>query len=197
MGESFTAFSCGNKPAKVGEFVDLTAWRQTKVPLHVGRRRGKPKRTPKDSAGCRDQHCDRKTPLLRASAVERRSESQPGCRSCRRKSAARCSRSGNNDCTDLMFPKGNERTAARKGKLFGQDAKALCRSRRVSRNPARGASQSGFCGCQSDRNRPGESGKSSAIDDDVPPELSPGLPGSRNSGTELFGKSWHEGTIRR
>jgi hypothetical protein len=26
----------------------------------------------------------------------------------------------------------------------------------------------------------------------VPPELSPGLPGSRNSGTELFGKSLHE-----
>jgi len=29
------------------------------------------------------------------------------------------------------------------------------------------------------------------------PELSPGLPGSRNSGTELFDKSWYAGTIRR
>jgi len=197
MGESFTAFSCGNKPAKVGEFVDLTAWRQTKVPLHVGRRRGKPKRTPKDSAGCRDQHCDRKTPLLRASAVERRSESQPGCRSCRRKSAARCSRSGNNDCTDLMFPKGNERTAARKGKLFGQDAKALCRSRRLSRNPARGASQSGFCGCQSHRSHPGESGKKSAIDNDGSARTESGLARKQEFRDGAVGKSWHEGTIRR
>jgi hypothetical protein len=134
---------------------------------------------------------------LRASATEKRSESQPGCRSCRCKPVASCSRSGNNDCKDLVFLKGNTRAATRKSELFGQNAKALCRSRRLNRNPARGASQSGFCGCQSDRNRPGESGKRSAIDDDVPPELSPGLPGSRNSGTELFGKSWHERTIRR
>jgi len=165
--------------------------------LHVGKRQGQPKRILKDSASCRDQHCDRKTPLLRASVAERRSESQPGCRSCWRKPVARCSRSGNNDCVDSVFPKGNTRTAARKSELFGQNAKALCRSRRLNRNPARGASQSGFCGCQSDRNRPGESGKRSAIDDDVPPELSPGLLGIRNSGTELFGKTWHEGTIRR
>jgi len=161
VGEGFTAFSCGNEPAKAGKFIDLEAWRRTKVLLHAGRR---PKRTPKGSASCRDQHCDRKTPLLRASAAEKRSESQPGCRSHRRKPVTGCSRSGNNDCKDPVFPKGNTRTAARKGKLFGQNAKALCRSRQLNRNPARGVSQSEFCGCRSNRTHPGESGKESAID---------------------------------
>jgi len=165
MGEGFTAFSCGNEPAKAGEFVDLEARRRTKVLLHVGRCQGQPRRILKDSASCRDQHCDRKTPLLRASVVEKRSESQPGCRSHRRKLMASCNRSGNNDYKDPVFPKGNTRAATRKGKLFGQNAKALCRSRQLNRNPARGVSQSGFCGCQWNRNHPGESGKESAIDD--------------------------------
>jgi hypothetical protein len=165
VGEGFTAFSCGNEPAKVVKFIDLGAWRRTKVLLHVGRRQGKPKRTLKGSASCRDQHCDRKTPLLRASAVEKRSESQPGCRSYRRKPVASCNRSGNNDCNDPVFPKGNTRTATRKGKLSGQNAKALCRSRQLNRNPARGVSRSEFCGCRSHRSHPGEAGKESAIDD--------------------------------
>jgi len=197
MGEGFTAFSCGNKPAKAGEVIDLKAWRRTKVPLHVGRRRGKPKRIPEESAGCRDQHCDRKTPLLRASVAERRPESQPCCRSRRRKSMASCSRSENNDCEDPRFPQGKTRTAARKGKLFGQDAKALCRSRRLSRNPARGVSQSGFCGCRWNRCRPGESGKKSAIDDDGSARTESGLARKQEFRDGAVGKSWHEGTIRR
>jgi len=192
MGEGFTAFSCGNEPAKVGEFVDLEAWRRTKVLLHVGRRQGQPKRILKDSASCRDQHCDRKTPLVRASAAEKRSESQPGCRSCRRKPAASCNRSGNNDCKDPVVPKGNTRTAARKGQLFGQNAKALCRSRQLNRNPAHGVSQSGFCGCQSHRSHPGESGKESANDNGGSARTESGLARKQEFRDGAVRESWHE-----
>jgi len=109
MGEGFTAFSYENESAKAGKFIDLEARRRTKVLLRAGRRS---KRSPKDSASCRDQHCDRKTPRLCASMMEKRSESQSGCRSHLRKRVASCNRSGNNDCKDLMFPKGNTRTDA-------------------------------------------------------------------------------------
>jgi hypothetical protein len=50
VGWSFTASACENKAAKADEFVSLQAWRPVKVALHVGKRKGKPKRIPKDSA---------------------------------------------------------------------------------------------------------------------------------------------------
>lgn len=91
-----------------------------------------------------------------------------------------------------MFPKGNKRAAIRKGKLFGQNAKALCRSRQLNRNPARGVSQSGFCGCQWNRNHPGESGKESAIDDGGSARTESGLARKQEFGDGAAGKSSHE-----
>jgi len=121
MGEGFTAFSCENEPAKAGKFIDLGAWRRTKVLLHAGRR---PKRSPKDSASCRDQHCDRKTALLCASMMEKRSESQPVCRSCRRKLAASCSRSGNNDCDESGVPATERASNNPKGQVVRTDCES-------------------------------------------------------------------------
>jgi len=51
--------------------------------------------------------------------------------------------------THQAVPQWIARTATRKRELLEQIAKAFCWSRQLNRNPAHGASQSGFCGCQS------------------------------------------------
>jgi len=79
-----------------------------------------------------------------------------------------------------------------KGRLSEQTAEAFCWLRRRNRNPARDVSQSGFCGCRSNGvvlEKPGRRRWSITA---ASPELNPGSPGIRNSGTELSGKSRHE-----
>ena len=86
-----------------------------------------------------------------------------------------------------MVPKWIIRTAVRKSELFGQIAKAFCRSRQLNRNPARGASQSGFCGCQTGVIFP-EIGKMGATDDDCFSSTASGL----SSETGIEGRSFRE-----
>jgi len=154
--------------------------------LHAGRR---PKRRPEDSASCRDQHCGRKTPRWCASTIEKRSESRPGCRSCRRKPVADCNRSGNNDCEEPGVP-ARERASSNPKRVSCSvrlRKRSVVHGNRI-RDPARGASQSGFCGCQSDRSHAGEPGMRSAIDDVGSARTESGLARNQHSGTEPYSK---------
>jgi len=163
MGEGFTAFSCGNETAKAGKFIDLGARSRTKVLLHAGRR---PKRRPKDSASCRDQHCGRKTALLCASTMEKRSETQPGCRSCRRKPVADCNRSGNNDCEESGVPATERASSNPKGSVARADCESVLSFTAAEFVIQRVAqAKAGFTDVKRDRSHAGESGMRSAIDD--------------------------------
>lgn len=111
-------------------------------------------------------------------------DSQPGCRSRWRKPKTSRSRAGNSDCGGWVIQQWITRAAIRKNELFGQTAKAFCWSRRLTRNPAHGVSQSGFCGCQCGAILP-EIGKSARLMMMAPPEPDPDFVRNGNSGTEL------------
>lgn len=87
--------------------------------------RGQPKRSLKDSASGRDQHCNGGQRLGRKSEVGTFGNSHVAG-AVGVSLAAGCSLPETVTAADPMFPKGNTRVAARKGELQEQIAKAFC-----------------------------------------------------------------------
>jgi len=182
MGEGFTAFSCGSEPAKAGQLVDPGAGSGAKVWLHAERRQGRPRRSSKDSASCRDQHCGRRRSRWRASAIERRSEPRPDCRSCRRKPIADCNSLETAVAMNLVLQRWSTRAAARKGRSCPgrlRKRSVVPGDPLVIRRAAR--AEAGFAGVGPAELIP-DTGRERRPTTAASPELSPGLPGSSHQG---------------